>query len=148
VLCYLSRAQDIPSAGMWVSERDLPGGNLFFRGPHALPAGPVLRRFGSDAEGFRRRCRELGGRPLDFGDAAFAFQALPRVPLACVLYVQDEEFPARLTFLLDSTASFQLPLDVILALVQSLVRLLAGTVMIGPAETMGNTSTRVSGQDS
>jgi hypothetical protein len=125
VLWYLNRARDIPPTGKWVSERDLPGGNLFFRGPHALPAGPVLRRFGSDLAGFRSRCLDLGGRPLEFGDASFAFQALPRVPLACVLYVQDEEFPARLTFLLDSTASCHLPLDVILALVQSLVRLLA-----------------------
>jgi hypothetical protein len=53
---------------------------------------------------------------LDFGDASFAFEPLPRIPLACVLYAADEEFPARVTFLFDSTIEFQLPMEIILAL--------------------------------
>ena len=53
---------------------------------------------------------------MDFGDASFAFEPLPRIPLACVLFAADEEFPARVTFLFDSTIEFQLPMEIILAL--------------------------------
>ena len=50
------------------------------------------------------------------GDAALELQPLPRVPMVCVLWQADEEFPGRASFLFDSTAASQLPLDVILDL--------------------------------
>ena len=64
----------------------------------------------------------LGGKPLDFGDLSLEFSVLPRVPLACVLWVEDEEFPARVSFLFDSSIETHLELDVIFALVSSVVR--------------------------
>ena len=65
---------------------------------------------------FRSHCSQLGGKTLAFGDASFSFEALPRIPLACVLFAADEEFPARVTFLFDSTIQFQLPMEIILSL--------------------------------
>jgi hypothetical protein len=104
-----------------VSERQLPGGSLFFQGPHALPLAPLLRRFGADGEAFRRVCLGLGGRPIEFGDAGFAFQALPFIPLAVILWIADEEFPARAGMLFDPTAADHLPLDLLLALAHAVV---------------------------
>jgi hypothetical protein len=124
-LTYLAQAQELPLDGQWISEKDLPGGSTFFRGPHALPVQPLLGRFGGDLEAFRRAGQALGGQGLQFGDAAFHFLALPRIPTACVLWRLDEEFPARATMMFDRTLSRQLPLDVVLALVHCLgVRLL------------------------
>jgi len=109
------------TASQWVSERQLPGGDLFFQGPHALPLSPIVRRFGQDAEGFRRTCSALGGTPLPYGDAAFALQAMPRVPLALILWLADDEFPARAGVLFDPSAAVHLPLDLILGLVRAAV---------------------------
>jgi Domain of unknown function (DUF3786) len=117
LVMYLLRAREIPLAGKQKTEIDLPGGATFFRGPHELPRKAILERFGRNAEGFLRAGLRLGGRLLDFGDAGFRVQALPRVPLDCILWAQDEEFPARLTFAFDTTAAEHLPLDVIWALV-------------------------------
>jgi len=119
---YLIHAQEIGLTGKWVSEKDLRGGSTFFRGPHQLPAAPLVKKVGRDAELFLEAGKVLGGKPLDFGDASLEFSVLPRVPLACVLWVEDEEFPARVSFLFDSSIEAHLELDVILALVSSVVR--------------------------
>jgi hypothetical protein len=116
MLIYLIRATEIEPSGRWVNEKQLPGGSTFFSGPHHLPTDTIESRYGSDPQTFRRHCLQLGGRALDFGDASYAFEALPRIPLAAVLYAADEEFPARAGFLFDSTIQFQLPMEIILAL--------------------------------
>ncbi len=116
LLMYLLRSMHIDPSGKWVSEKELPGGANFFTGPHRLPAEALEKRYGADVEGFRRRCQMLGGRALGYGDASFAFVPLACIPLACVLWGQDEEFPPRVTLLFDSTIEFQLPLDMVLAL--------------------------------
>ncbi|MBA7533956.1 hypothetical protein ES705_26202 [subsurface metagenome] len=115
---YLIHAQEIRLTGKWVSEKDLRGG----RGPHQLPAASLVKKFGRDAELFLEAGKVLGGKPLDFGDLSLEFSVLPRVPLTCVLWVEDEEFPARMSFLFDSSIEAHLELDVIFALVNSVVR--------------------------
>ena len=116
MLVYLIRAMEIEPSGKWVNEKELPGGSNFFTGPHHLPVDSLEKRYGTDLEMFHRHCLQLAGKALDFGDASYAFEPLPRIPLACVLFATDEEFPARVTFLFDSTIEFQLPLDIVLAL--------------------------------
>ena len=119
LLTYLLRSMNIDPSGKWVSEKELPGGSNFFSGQHRLPFAALEKCFGADVAGFRRCCQALHGRELEFGDASYAFEPLARIPLACVLYGQDEEFPPRITLLFDSTIAYQLPLDIVLALVHS-----------------------------
>lgn len=125
LVLYLLRAQEIPLAGRQQTEKDLPGGETFFRGPHELSRRPILKRFGKDPEAFHRAAASLGGESLDFADGAFRLFALPRVPLDYILWAEDDEFPARLTVLFDATVSEHLPLDVIWALVHLTTRRLA-----------------------
>ncbi|MBW1801801.1 MAG: DUF3786 domain-containing protein [Deltaproteobacteria bacterium] len=127
---YLIHAQDIDLTGKWISEKDLRGGSTFFRGPHQLPAAPLVKKFGRDAGLFLEEGKALGGKPLDFGDVSLEFSVLPRVPLTCVLWVEDEEFPARVSFLFDSSIKAHLELDVIIALVNSVVRKLLSNINI------------------
>ncbi len=140
VLTYLTQAAEIPAEGSWISEKDLPGGSLFFRGPHALPLQPLLARFGDDLPGFRRAAEGLGGSALQYGDAAYRFTALPRVPAACLLWARDEEFPARAGLLFDRSLASHLPLDVVLALAHCLVLRLLETA--GPPGQQAGRATR------
>jgi len=124
LLTYLLSAQEVPFSGKRISEKDIPGGELFFRGPHALPTTPLIERFGRNPEKFLEIGTALGGKRCAYGDVAIEFLALPRIPVACVLWAEDEEFPARVTFLFDSSIDSHLPSDVVLALVRSVVKLL------------------------
>jgi hypothetical protein len=128
ILTYLLSAQELPLVGKWVSEKDLQGGSLFFKGPHVLPVQPVIQTCGKDPQKFLDCGIALGGTSVtEYGDAALTFQALPRIPVTCILWAEDDEFPARVSFLFDPSIESHLPLDVVLALVRSVVKLLVET---------------------
>ena len=112
---YLARARDIDLAGEWVSPRQLPGGYDFFSGPHEVPVGRIIQRFGADQKAFETACQSLGGHPEPFGDAGYSFSLFPRLPVAILLWLQDEEFPARVTMLVDRRAHHHFPLDALWA---------------------------------
>jgi hypothetical protein len=122
---YLLSARDDPPLGTWVSPLQLPHGDFFFRGPHAPPRGRIERAFGQAVEQFEAAAAGLGGVAHDLADAAFEFRALPRLSVIIALWAADEEFPARARFLLDPTASRQLPLDALWLVLGLLARRLA-----------------------
>jgi len=117
VLLYLLDAQAGEPTYTWISEKDLAGGTTFFRGPHALRVEGLKSAFGKDPEAFGRAGSRLGGVELGFGDKAFALIVFPRVPLAYVLWKEDEEFPAQVTVMFDSTIQKHFSLDGIWCLV-------------------------------
>jgi hypothetical protein len=108
---YLIGAKDISLDGRWVSEKEFPSGPLFFRGPHEMPAGKIEEMYGQDKKGFITVCQQLGGIAIDGGDAAFELLVFPRLPVRLILWLADEEFPARLAYLFDRTANVHLLLD-------------------------------------
>ena len=123
LLAYLLSAQNVPLTGKWISEKDFQGGSLFFKGPHALPVKPLIAHFGNAPEQFLAAGKALGGQRItDYGDAALEFQALPRIPVRCVLWAADDEFPARVTFLFDASLAAHFPLDVVLASVHCVTK--------------------------
>lgn len=115
-LHYLLSAAEIPPAGQWISEKDIPGGTTFFRGPHAVPTHVIASRFDGDIQGFSLRCEQYGGTRLALADAAFSFVITPRVPAAVLFWQGDEEFPAEATLLYDVTIVRHLALDIVYAL--------------------------------
>jgi hypothetical protein len=111
LLHYLLTADGAPVAGSWIAFRNLPGGlgyEAAFQGRASLR---LARRFGSDAEAFRAAARLLGGETLAYGDASFLFRVLPRIWMAAVIHLADEEFPARANVLFDANASHCLPTE-------------------------------------
>ena len=116
IISYLISAQDIPLASRWVKMEELKGGNLF-ASSHPFPIDPLIKRYGFDPDAFLQRGISLGGLPQSFGDAGLRFLALPRIPIAFVLWKGDEEFPPRLSVLFDATADRHLSLDALYGLV-------------------------------
>jgi hypothetical protein len=113
---YLLSAAAVPPAGRWISEKDIPGGPTFFRGPHEVPAHRIASRFDGDIQGFRRRCEQSGGTELALADAAFSFVITPRVPVAVLFWQGDEAFPTEAKLLYDETIVRHLASDIIYAL--------------------------------
>jgi len=128
-LYYLTECKKIEPARRWVSEKDLKGGEMFFRGPHALQLQDIEAKYGNDPEGFARAGKRLGGVEMLYGDRAFGLDVLPRILLVYVLWHGDKEFPPRIRVLFDETIQDHFPLDVIWCAVSEVNRRLIGLDM-------------------
>jgi hypothetical protein len=116
ILFFLLKSKNILLSGKWVSQKDIKGGEAFFRGPHTLPVDKITDRFGDDIDLFKKECKKLNGVTLDLADAAFVFQITPTLPVAVLFWQGDEDFPSEAKLLFDSTIDQHLPLDIIYAL--------------------------------
>ncbi len=111
LLHYLLTADGTPLAADWIAFRSLPGGlgyDAAFQGRANLR---LVGAFGSSVRSFEVAAHSISGERLSFGDSSFAFRVLPRVWLAVVLHLADEEFPASANVLFDASASHYLPTE-------------------------------------
>jgi hypothetical protein len=111
VLWYMTSAKDIPATGRLIRPLDVKGGQRFFSGTHVLPLHRIEDRFGRDKAAFIEQGLRFGSEIASYGDAAVRLYPLPRVPVTLILWLQDEEYPARATLFFDSTVDFQLSLS-------------------------------------
>ncbi len=112
---YLVGAKDIPLSGQWVSEKQFPTGPIFFRGPHEMPTRKLEKVFSQDPDGFATASSACGAKKVEGGDIAYEFLVFPKIPARIILWLADEEFPARVSFLFDRTANVHLQLDALYA---------------------------------
>jgi len=126
-LHYLVHADGHPMADRWATFRELPNGLMYDRAVRGRVEPPLVAAFGGDPERLERAAREAGGVPIAVGDAAYAFDVLPRLRLAVALYLGDEELPTAARLLYDAAAGHYLPTEDLAVLGGMLVgRLLAG----------------------
>lgn len=111
VLHYLLTADGTPMAAQWIAFRNLPGGMGYDGAFQGRANQRLARTFGNKPAAFEAAARAMAGEPLSFGDASFSFRVFPRLWMAAVLYVADEEFPATANVLFDGAASHYLPTE-------------------------------------
>jgi hypothetical protein len=111
ILWYMTSAKDIPPTGRLIRPLDVKGGQRFFSGTHVLPLDRIEERFARDKVAFIERGLRFGAEIAPYGDAAVRLYPLPRVPVTIILWLQDDEYPARATLFFDSTVDFQLSLS-------------------------------------
>lgn len=120
LLHYLLNASSRPLNKELVSYKDIPGGDKYFSVFKKRVEMPVLSAYGENPESFEKACAGLGGERVSLGDAAFKFQAFPRVPITYIYWKGDGEFPASLQVLFDSSVKEYLPLEDIVFLSEML----------------------------
>jgi hypothetical protein len=125
-LYYLQTADGAPLAGKWIAFRDLPGGMFYHQAYQGYSGNRLAKAIDNRIGVFERAAKNLGGMKLDLGDAAFAFDALPRVRVAAVYYAGDEDFSATANVLFDESASHYLPTDALAGVGSALVDRLTG----------------------
>jgi Domain of unknown function (DUF3786) len=123
---YFLTADGMPLAGKWVAFRDLPGGMFYHQAYQGYSGNRLAKAIDNRVGVFERAAQNLGGIKLDLGDAAFAFDALPRVRVAAVYHAGDEDFPASANVLFDASASHYLPTDALAGVGSALVDRLTG----------------------
>jgi hypothetical protein len=122
LLYYLTTADGAPLSGEWIAFSDLPDGRFYNQAFQGYTGQELARNFQDDRAAFERAAQALGGVRWPLGDAAFAFQALPRVPLLAVYWQGDEDFPSTCQVLFDAAASHYLPTDAYAILGSTLTR--------------------------
>jgi hypothetical protein len=109
---YLTHADGTAVSGTWISYRQLPGAKLFEQKFINLVSRPMTEFFDSNIDSFRGSASALGGQPMDStGDAAFWFKALPKLPIACIFNIGEDEIPPSINVLFDESAPHYLPTE-------------------------------------
>ncbi|MDX2447100.1 MAG: DUF3786 domain-containing protein [Desulfobacterales bacterium] len=127
IIHYLLTPAEMVVENEWISEKDIPGGPTFFRGPHAIPTGLITKTFQNDIEAFDHRCKFLRGEYLDMGDAAFQFQIARHIPAVVLYWLGDDDFPPEAKLLFDRSISRHLASDVIYALAVEMCARIGGS---------------------
>ena len=126
LLTYLRTADGAPSADRWISFRELPNGAFYHTAFQGYAPDRMGKRWALDLEGFGAACRTVGGTRLEIGDAGYSFPVLPRIDMAAVYWLGDEEFPSRASILFDANAHHYMVTDGLAILGSQLVgRILA-----------------------
>jgi hypothetical protein len=111
VLTYLDTANDTPASGRWVTFRDLPNGSFYNQAFQGYGPDRLAKRWQLDIDGFSSACRARGGIPIDYGDAGFAFKVLPRIDVAAIYWLGDEDFASKASILFDAAAHLYMVVD-------------------------------------
>lgn len=108
ILQYLTEVCGVSPQGKWISFRELPAGENHYNTFKLEAMEPLAKRFGEDLEGFAKACEKLGGKKISMGDIAYSIEALPKLELAFILWLADDEFPAQANILFDASSSMHL----------------------------------------
>jgi hypothetical protein len=116
LLTYLLTADGTPPGTGWVTYRDLPDGMFYAQAFHGYAEVRLVRELGTGGiVAFRRGMERLGGEPEAIGsgtgNAAYAVQVLPRIRLAAVYWLGDEDFSSQASVLFQETSPHYLSTD-------------------------------------
>jgi hypothetical protein len=118
LLVYLTQAANRSApepAGRLIGPKEIPGGAMFFRGPHKLATEPLEAAYGSDRPALLAKALSFGA--VKAQDALFRWRALPKIEIGCYFEEADDEFGALARFSFDAHAHYRLPLDALWALI-------------------------------
>lgn len=116
LLTYLATADGTPPSDGWMTYRDLPDGMFYAQAFHGYAEARLVRELGAGGiAAFRRGMERLGGQPTSIGsgasNATYAVQVLPRIRLAAVYWLGDEDFASQASVLFQTSAPHYLSTD-------------------------------------
>ncbi len=111
VLHYLIHADGVQPADAWISFRELPDGRVYDAAFQKRSPLRIAQTYGTDPRGFAAAAESLGGERIQFGDAAYRFRLLPRVAMAVILHLGDDEFAPAANVVFDAAAGHYLPTE-------------------------------------
>lgn len=113
---YLLHAKESEIKKEWISEKDILGGPIFFRGMHKIPTAYIAEKYENDFQEFNSVCQQRHGKSKNMADAAYSFLIAPRIPVLVQFWNKDDEFMAECKMLFDKSISDHLALEVIFGL--------------------------------
>jgi hypothetical protein len=126
ILSYMVTADGTTPSKRWVGFRELPDGLFYAQAFRGYAENRLVRELGDGGiAALGRAAEELGGEPIEIGDAGYAFAVLPRIRIAPVYWLGDEDFPSRTSILFEDTAPHYMSTDGLAILGSRLVSTIA-----------------------
>ena len=111
LLYYFYTADGTRVSQDWIAFNQLPDGAFYHQAFQGYTGLEIKKRFENDLEGLNTRALRAGGQLLDFADLAFIFDIFPRVDLALIVWLGDDELPSTFQILFNASTSHYLPTD-------------------------------------
>ncbi len=105
ILLYLRTADGTVTAGEWINFRELPDGKMYQQAFQGYASNMLSKNWSGNIQGFITVCNYFNGQPLNYGDACFSIQLLPRIIVAPILWIGDEQFSSKASIFFDVNAS-------------------------------------------
>ena len=106
LLHYLLGSKGSAVSGDWIAYQEVPDGRFYLDAFLRRAKNPMVQGFGTQPELLVELARKAyGAQPFDQGDISVVVRALPRVPVALILWKGDDEFPPEGTILFDRSIS-------------------------------------------
>jgi hypothetical protein len=134
LLLYLTQAQGRLVEGRWIAFEQISGGAGYVASFRGRVVAPLLRTFGQRPEALLTAAAGLDGSALDMGDAAVALAALPRVPIAFVLWCGDDEFTPSGSVVFDASVAGYLDAEAVTVLAETATRRMIEAAESGTSE--------------
>lgn len=93
VLRYITEGAAAPATGKFLTYREVPWGEVYFKQFQGRCLFRLAYGFGNKLQKFREIMEKLGARKLPHGDAGYEFEFLNGLYLQFLLWEGDEEFP-------------------------------------------------------
>jgi hypothetical protein len=101
---YLNNASGIPPTGNLKHFREFKEGHFYEPAFNRRTRDVLIDVFGNEPGLMLEAGKSLYGRIIQTGDAAVELAYFPCLPISCILWRGDEEFPAEASVLFDETA--------------------------------------------
>jgi hypothetical protein len=129
ILDYFTRAGGAPPTGNTITYKELRDGINYYPTFAKRAVRPLVAHFGQQTDRLVETAAALGGRSVDFGDAAVAIDAFPKVTVTFVIWRGDSEFPPEGSILFDGNVADYLSNDDIHALCENIAWRLVRTTL-------------------
>lgn len=93
VLRYLVEGNAVPTGGEFVTYREVPWGEVYFRNFQGRCLFRLAFGFGNQLQKFQKIMEHLGAEKKEFGDSSFEFEFINNLYLRFILWEGDDEFP-------------------------------------------------------
>jgi hypothetical protein len=102
LLHYLRGCDGARIVGEWISYQEVPDGKFYLDAFLRRAKNPMVQAFGKEPDLLVKLAKETyGATPFDQGDLSVVVRALPMVPVALILWREDDEFPPEGNILFD-----------------------------------------------
>ena len=90
---YLSEKAKAPSSGKFLTYREVPWGEVYFRQFQGRCLMRLAFSYGNKLEAFKKVMTAMGAKPLEQGDCAFELEFMEGFFIRLILGEGDDEFP-------------------------------------------------------
>ena len=104
ILLYLSQATGEPLANKWLSFSELPYGMMHDIAFKSVAIKPIAEYYAEKPDKLLQAAQLLGGSELGIGNLGANIPVFPRIHVGIILWLGDENFPAKANMVFDAIA--------------------------------------------